>query len=48
MSNTLTQALTQALNHQVRLASRPSGMVTAANWQFTKKPWPSRPTGACW
>ena len=37
MSNTLTQALTQALNHQVRLASRPSGMVTAANWQFTEE-----------
>ena len=29
--------MTQALNHQVRLASRPSGRVTAANWQFTEE-----------
>jgi NADPH-dependent curcumin reductase CurA len=34
MSNTLTTLV----NHQVRLASRPVGMATAANWQFTEEP----------
>ena len=37
MSSTAAQAATQALNHQVRLASRPSGRVTAANWQFSEE-----------
>ena len=26
------------VNHQVRLASRPVGLPTAANWQFTEEP----------
>ncbi len=29
---------TPAINHQLRLASRPVGMATAANWQFTDEP----------
>ncbi len=33
----MNHTLTQALNHQVRLASRPVGVVTAANWQFTEE-----------
>ena len=31
----MTSSLTALKNHQVRLASRPVGMATAANWQFT-------------
>lgn len=34
MSNTLSQLV----NHQVRLASRPVGMATAQNWSFTAEP----------
>jgi len=30
--------LASLVNHQVRLASRPVGMPTAANWQFTTEP----------
>jgi len=30
--------LNQLVNHQVRLASRPVGMATADNWQFTSEP----------
>ncbi len=29
---------TPTVNHQVRLASRPLGLPTAANWQFTQEP----------
>ena len=31
----MTTSLTSLKNHQVRLAARPVGMATAANWQFT-------------
>ncbi len=31
-------AITQATNHQVRLASRPVGLPTRANWEFTTEP----------
>ncbi len=34
----MTTALTSLKNHQVRLAARPVGMATAANWQFTGEP----------
>ena len=34
----MTTALTSLKNHQVRLAARPVGMATAANWQFTDEP----------
>ncbi len=30
--------LTSVVNHQVRLAARPNGLPTAANWQFTEEP----------
>jgi NADPH-dependent curcumin reductase CurA len=30
--------LHDTVNHQVRLASRPVGLATAANWQFTEEP----------
>lgn len=30
--------MTNAVNHQVRLASRPVGLPTDANWQFTSEP----------
>ncbi len=33
-------AITTLTNHQVRLASRPSGSITADNWQFTEEPVP--------
>jgi NADPH-dependent curcumin reductase CurA len=32
---------TTLINHQVRLASRPSGLPTADNWEFTSEPAPS-------
>ncbi len=31
-------AITQLINHQIRLASRPQGMPTAANWAATSEP----------
>jgi len=34
----MTADLASLVNHQVRLASRPVGMPTAANWQFTTEP----------
>jgi NADPH-dependent curcumin reductase CurA len=34
----MTHTLTTLVNHQVRLAARPSGLPTAANWQFTEEP----------
>ena len=37
---------TTLVNHQVRLASRPSGLPTADNWQFTSEPVPASGTGA--
>lgn len=30
--------LSQLVNHQVRLASRPVGMATAENWRFGTEP----------
>jgi hypothetical protein len=33
----MSQALTKLVNHQVRLASRPVGLPTADNWQFTEE-----------
>jgi NADPH-dependent curcumin reductase CurA len=35
---TTAAALTSLTNHQVRLASRPVGMATRANWNFTSEP----------
>ncbi len=34
----MTQTVTQLVNHQIRLASRPVGMPTAANWSATTEP----------
>lgn len=34
----MSATLVSLINHQVRLASRPSGMATAENWQFTEEP----------
>jgi NADPH-dependent curcumin reductase CurA len=34
----MTPTAAPTLNHQVRLASRPLGLPTAANWQFTEEP----------
>lgn len=34
----MSNALASLVNHQVRLASRPVGMTTAENWQFTQEP----------
>jgi NADPH-dependent curcumin reductase len=33
----MASTLTSLVNHQVRLASRPTGMTSAANWQFTEE-----------
>src|SRR5881398_830672 len=33
------------LNHQVRLASRPVGLPTPANWKFTEEPIPTAGEG---
>ncbi len=33
----MTATLTTLVNHQARLAARPVGMATAANWQFTEE-----------
>jgi NADPH-dependent curcumin reductase CurA len=33
----MSSTLTSLVNHQVRLASRPSGMTSAENWQFTEE-----------
>jgi NADPH-dependent curcumin reductase CurA len=35
---TLMTSTTTTTNHQIRLASRPVGLPTAANWQFTDEP----------
>ena len=32
-----TSATTALINHQVRLASRPHGLPTRANWSFTEE-----------
>jgi NADPH-dependent curcumin reductase CurA len=34
----MSSTLTSFVNHQVRLASRPTGMTSAENWQFTEEP----------
>jgi NADPH-dependent curcumin reductase CurA len=34
----MTQSLSQLVNHQVRLASRPVGMATAENWRLSEEP----------
>ncbi len=34
----MTQTVTQLVNHQIRLASRPVGMPTTANWSATTEP----------
>lgn len=34
----MKSTLQQLVNHQVRLASRPVGLATDANWQFTEEP----------
>jgi NADPH-dependent curcumin reductase CurA len=34
----MSSTLTSLVNHQVRLASRPTGMTSAENWQFTEEP----------
>ena len=34
----MTQTVTQLVNHQIRLASRPVGLPTAANWAATTEP----------
>ena len=40
------------VNHQVAWPARPTGMPTAANWQFTEeagsRAWLSCPTATCW
>jgi NADPH-dependent curcumin reductase len=33
----MSSTLTSLVNHQVRLASRPTGMASAENWQFTEQ-----------
>jgi len=33
----MSSTLTSLVNHQVRLASRPTGMASAENWQFTEE-----------
>ena len=38
MSSTATTPITSLVNHQVRLASRPSGLPTRDNWSFTEEP----------
>ncbi|HZF80069.1 MAG TPA: NADP-dependent oxidoreductase [Rubrivivax sp.] len=43
--NSSPPTATQLVNHQVRLASRPSGLPTADNWQFTTEPVPGIGTG---
>ena len=42
MPSTLTTGL---VNHQVRLAARPDGLPTDANWQFTEEPVAEPPEG---
>ncbi|CAD5372543.1 Putative NADP-dependent oxidoreductase YfmJ [Rubrivivax sp. A210] len=34
----MTETLSSLVNHQVRLAARPVGLPTAADWQFTQEP----------
>jgi NADPH-dependent curcumin reductase CurA len=34
----MASTLNQLVNHQLRLASRPSGAIRAQNWQFTEEP----------
>jgi NADPH-dependent curcumin reductase CurA len=34
----MSSTLSSLVNHQVRLASRPTGMTAAENWQFTEEP----------
>ena len=36
---------TRSINRQIRLAARPVGLPTAANWQFTEEPVPAAPEG---
>ena len=38
MSSTATTPVSSLVNHQVRLASRPSGLPTPGNWSFTTEP----------
>ena len=38
MSSTATTSITSLVNHQVRLASRPSGLPTPDNWSNTSEP----------
>ncbi|HEY3738518.1 MAG TPA: NADP-dependent oxidoreductase [Bryobacteraceae bacterium] len=37
--------MSNTVNHQIRLASRPVGLPTAANWQLTEEPIPSASDG---
>jgi NADPH-dependent curcumin reductase CurA len=41
----MSSTLTSLVNHQVRLASRPTGMTTAENWQFTEEAAAEPPEG---
>jgi NADPH-dependent curcumin reductase CurA len=41
----MSSTLTSLVNHQVRLASRPTGMTTAENWQFTEEAVAEPPEG---
>ncbi len=41
----ITEQLPQLTNHQVRLASRPVGLPTQANWSFTSEPVAEPPEG---
>jgi NADPH-dependent curcumin reductase len=34
----MSNAIASLVNHQLRLASRPSGAISAQNWQFTEEP----------
>ncbi|HTN49355.1 MAG TPA: NADP-dependent oxidoreductase, partial [Burkholderiaceae bacterium] len=41
----MTDTVASQINHQVRLAARPTGLPTAANWQFTEAPVGGAPEG---
>lgn len=41
----MSQSTTALVNHQVRLAQRPVGAPTLADWQFTEEPVPPVPAG---
>jgi hypothetical protein len=41
----MTLDATPAVNHQLRLASRPIGLATDANWRFTEEPVPTPAAG---